>query len=290
MRHRKSGPDLLGFEQYAFEFERRTRRIYRSGRSEDPPVLLCCELAGFSPGLIGFARRLSTAGFQVHVPWLFGRFGQRQPLRNVARLCISREFGFLQAGGTTPITRWLRALSSHVSRLNGDRNVGAIGMCLTGSFVIPLILNPEVRAAVAAHPAVPLSPLSAFLGISRPSVERALPVSAEHLEQARERLSAGNAHLLAIRACADRLSPAARLQRLRTEFPVGLCVREYGELASRNVLGERPHAMYTKEYRLAPDAPEDHWAQRAFADLVEFLKLHLDPHAAQQPRDEKACS
>jgi hypothetical protein len=58
-------------------------------------------------------------------------------------------------------------------------------------------------------------------------------------------------------------------------FPVGLEVREYGQAEDRNAVGERPHATFTKEYRLAPDAADDHHSRRAFADLVAFCERHL---------------
>jgi dienelactone hydrolase len=61
-------------------------------------------------------------------------------------VCVSEEFakleaGVLQAGVPRPIVDWLRALAAHVSGLHGGAKVGAIGMCLTGAFAIPLILE-----------------------------------------------------------------------------------------------------------------------------------------------------
>jgi hypothetical protein len=56
---------------------------------------------------------------------------------------------------------------------------------------------------------------------------------------------------------------------------VGLEVREYGEADSRNSLGERPHATFTKEYRIAPNPADEHPSRRAFTDLVAFFECHL---------------
>ena len=82
-------------------------------------------------------------------------------------------------------------------------------------------------------------------------------------------------NLLTVRCRSDRICPRAKIERLRREFPTGLQIREYAEPEERNALGERPHATFTREYRLAPDAPADHYSRRAFADLVAFFSSHL---------------
>jgi len=237
-------------------------------------LLVMSELAGFAPGLLMFADRLVKQGYQVYLPWLFGPFGKRTPLRNAMRLCISREFGYLRAGVSAPITDWLRALCSHISSENEDRTIGAIGMCLTGAFVIPLIINPVVKAAVAAQPSVPLSLIYKELGIKTPDLE-ALNVNNEHINLAKQRLNSGDAHLFACRFKADRVCPPEKLERLRKEFPVNLVVREYGKDNWRNSLGKRPHATFTKEYRITQYADDDHPSRVAFSDLLAFFKEHL---------------
>jgi dienelactone hydrolase len=238
-------------------------------------VLLLPELAGFSPGLRMFAERLIDARFQTFVPWLFGPLGIRAPLRNGIRLCVSREFANLRAGVSSPVTTWLRALTAHISKHSGGTPVGAIGMCLTGAFAIPLVIDPHVVAAVAAQPAVPLSPLFMALGIGREGQLRQLNVSDGEIAEARARLEAGRANLLSVRCRSDPICPRAKIDRLRREFPVGLEIREYAEAGERNCLGERPHATFTREYRLATNASADHYSRRAFADLVAFLDRHL---------------
>ncbi|HEY4366774.1 MAG TPA: hypothetical protein VGN07_06025 [Steroidobacteraceae bacterium] len=233
------------------------------------------EIAGFSPGLLLFARRLIDARFQVYAPWLFGPFGARAPLRNVMKLCISREFANLRAGISAPVTIWLRSLASYISFHNGGGRVGAIGMCLTGAFAIPLVIDPSVVAAVAAQPSVPLSPLFAAFGVGRGKWMSRLNVSEADIAAARDRLAQGDANILAVRCIADRICPHEKLERLREEFPVGLEIREYGATDSRNRLGDRPHATFTKEYRLEPDATAEHLSRRAFADLIAFFDGHL---------------
>jgi dienelactone hydrolase len=269
------GSLLERFAHFEFESGGLSHRVYHAGERSNPPLLLMPEIAGLSPGLLLFAGRLIEARFQVYVPWLFGPLGSRAPLRNAMRLCISREFANLRAGVSAPVTTWLRALAGHISRQNGGTRVGAIGMCLTGAFAIPLVIDPEVVAAVAAQPSVPLSPLFAGFGIGRGARLGKLNVSGSDIAAARERLESGSARLLALRCRADRICPAEKLQRFRREFPVGLDVREYGEPDGRNCLGERPHATFTKEYRLVPDALADHHSRVALADLVSFFDRYL---------------
>ena len=263
------------FDQFFFASGRLAHPVYYAGDHQAPPVLVLPEIAGLSPGLIMFAERLIDARFRIFIPWLFGPLGMRAPLRNGIQLCVSREFANLRGGVSSPITAWLRALTAHISKHSGGTQVGAIGMCLTGAFAIPLVIDPHVVAAVAAQPAVPLSPLFVTLGIGREGRLSQLNVSDSEITEARARLDAGRTHLLSVRCRSDRICPRAKLDRLRREFPVGLEIREYAEAGERNCLGERPHATFTREYRLVPNAPADHYSRRAFADLVEFLDRHL---------------
>jgi dienelactone hydrolase len=270
------GSALAGFTPFRFAAGELSYTVFHAGDPRDAPLLLMPEIAGVSPGLLLFAQRLMESGFQIYLPWLFGPLGQRAPVRNALRLCVSREFANLRAGVSAPVTTWLRALAAEISERNGGRLVGAIGMCLTGAFAIPLVIDPKVVAAVAAQPAVPLSPLFTVLGIDTGRQRLGqLNVSERDIAEARARLEAGDAHLLAVRCRADRISPPAKLQTLREAFPVGLDVREYGEPGDRNRLGDRPHATFTKEYRLEPDAPANHHSRQAFSDLVAFFDRHL---------------
>jgi dienelactone hydrolase len=270
-----TGPALDGFEQFSFASGEHAHPVYYAGDPQAPPLLLLPEIAGFSPGLHLFAERLIEARFRVYMPWLFGPFGHRAPVSNAIRLCVSREFAYLRAGTSSPVTTWLRALTAHISKQSNGARVGAIGMCLTGAFAIPLIIDSRVAAAVAAQPSVPLSPLFLAFGSERSRRSSQLNVTDSEIAAARARLDAGEAHLLAVRCRSDWICPRAKIERLQREFPTGLEIREYAAADTRNGLGERPHATFTREYRIAPNASEDHYSRRAFADLVEFFDKHL---------------
>jgi dienelactone hydrolase len=273
-----AAPALPGFEQFAFASGGFSHLVYHAGDPGHPPLLLMPEIAGMSPGLVLFARRLVQSRFRVYIPWLFGPFQQRAPLRNAIKLCVSREFANLRAGVSAPVTHWLRALAGHISECNGGSRVGAIGMCLTGAFAIPLVIDPQVVAAVAAQPSVPLSPLFAWLGVGRGAWMHELNIGDDDIAKVRARLDSGQAKLLAVRCHADRICPHEKLQRLQKEFPAGLETREYGDAHSRNRLGDRPHATFTKEYRLEPEASDDHHSRQAYADLLAFFDRHLSRH------------
>lgn len=275
---------LAGYAQFEFSSGQIAHRVYFAGDTQDPPLLLMPELAGLAPGLLLFAARLRQAGYCVYLPWLFGPLGRRAPVRNALGLCLSREFAHLRAGVSAPITQWLRALASQIGQRHGDGNVGVIGMCLTGAFAIPLILNRRVTAAVAAQPSVPLSLLHAAWGYRGGGAPAALNVSAAEITGARERLASGAAQLLAVRCVADRICPHEKLQRLQQEFPVGLQTREYGTAESRNALGARPHALYTKEYRLTEEPA--HPSRQAYADLLAFLQRYLPGASGQGTEPE----
>lgn len=265
---------LDGFTSFPFEARAITHWVYHAGNRSDPALLVMPEIAGVAPGLIAFVQRLVAARFQVYVPWLFGPLGKRAPLRNALRLCVSREFANLRAGVSAPITEWLRALAAHISERAGHPRIGAIGMCLTGAFAIPLVIDPKVAAAVAAQPSVPISFKHLAFGSHSARLSE-LNVADEDIARARERLASGEAKLFALRCRADRLCPREKMARLQAEFPAGLEVREYGQAEDRNAVGERPHATFTKEYRLAPGAADDHHSRRALADLIAFFERHL---------------
>jgi hypothetical protein len=148
-------------------------------------------------------------------------------------------------------------------------------MCLTGAFAIPLVIDPQVVAAVAAQPSVPLSALFTMFGVRRGRSMHQLNVSDGDIAKARDRMTSGDARILAVRNRADGICPHEKLERLEQEFPVGLEVREYGEPGSRNSRGERPHATFTKEYRVAANPTQEHPSRRALADLIDFFERNL---------------
>jgi dienelactone hydrolase len=217
---------LEGFTSYKWSHGKMSHDVYVTG--DGPPVLVMHELSGMNATAVDFARRLAGQGFRVYLPHLFGKPLQSKAFRNSLRLCISSEFGRLAAGKSAPITDWLRSLTQDMSTRHANGRVGAIGMCLTGAFVIPLVIDPWVAAPVAAQPGVPFSSTYVYTGLGHGRWASQLNVSDEHLAAAGRRLKADNMHLLALRFEEDRICPRARLDRLRKEFGDNIAVEEYG--------------------------------------------------------------
>ncbi len=268
------GDPLDGFTHFDHEHEGITHRVYQIGDPSRPPVLVMHELPGFAEPAVDFARRLSAAGFHVSLPHLFGDLMKRAPLRYHRQLCVSREFANLAAGVSAPITVWLRSLTKRLSTDHGGARVGAIGMCLTGAFVIPLVLDPWVTAPVASQPAVPFSWAYALTGLGRGAWASQLNVADGELTDAAARLQRDGLTLLALRFRDDRISVPEKIERLRSSCGDRLESHEYASPWWRR-FASPPHAVLTEEHMRAKDADASHPTRQAFARLVTFLNQHL---------------
>jgi dienelactone hydrolase len=245
-----------------------SHRVFFTGVG--PPVVVMHELPGLSPAVLRFGRRLAERGFRVYLPLLFGEPGQDDWQGSLRTLCVSREFANLQAEVSGPIVDWLRALAAKVSENHGNAKVGAIGMCLTGAFVIPLVLEPCVTAPVAAQPGSPFSKIFRAIGIGKGPWIAQLNVSNKDVENAVERVQRDGLTLLMGRFENDRICPAERLDRLETAFRGNVIRRELHGGSFFNP----PHATLTTEYEAAsnkPDEPTRQW----FEEVVGFLKQRL---------------
>lgn len=264
---------LKDFDAYDFEHAGIAHEVYAIGKG--PPILVMHELPGFGPPVVNFARRLAEAGFQVHLPHLFGTLGKREAYKNYRALCISREFSNLAAGVSAPVTAWLRALTKRISTCNDGCNVGAIGMCLTGSFVIPLVLDPWVTAPVASQPAVPFSLLYLFTGLGEGAWAQELNVCDKDLAAAAKRLHDDNRRLLAFRFQEDRLCPHTRFERLEQALGSELEAHEYGGSSLLKRCFSPRHSILTEEYDKAKPLPADDPTRDAFERVCSFMHENL---------------
>jgi dienelactone hydrolase len=148
------------------DFERRsitllgdTKAVYVAGTG--PAVIVMAEMPGISPHVARFSRWVRDAGFTVYMPSLFGRDGAfpdaEQGAAVLQRACVSAEFRAFAGQGSSPVTRWLRALASLAHQQCGGRGVGAIGMCFTGNFALTMMLEPSMLAPVLCQPSLPLN-------------------------------------------------------------------------------------------------------------------------------------
>lgn len=244
-----------------------------------PPVIVLHELPGFAQPLVNFALRLCRAGFRVHLPHLFGDLMRESSKGNALRLtCIRGEFGKLKAGVSSPITSYLRALAVHVAEREGGC-VGAIGMCLTGAFVIPMIIEPCVRGAVAAQPSVPFSTLYALTRgtFGGGGWMSQLNVSDADIAAARDRLRRDRLQLLALRCSGDVICPREKLERFGTEFEPHVELIELRVPRRKKPLHSTLTSLYD-EADAAGDPSEvgpEHDTRYALQRVIDYLRANL---------------
>ena len=267
---------LAGFECFPHTEGAYEHDVYVTGKPADRPLLVIHELPGFTVETLNFARRLAARGFRVYLPHLFGGFLENDTLGNEKRLCVSAEFANLAAGVSAPVTTWLRSLARRISALHGDGKVGALGMCLTGGFAIPLVLERPVVAPVCAQPAVPFSKRFVALGFGKGPWAPALNVSDDDVRGAKARMDRDDLKLLAFRFDSDRICVAEKMGRLKAEFGNRVEVHQLKTpWMSRFRLPTPPHAVFTYEYEKAKDAGPEHPTRRAFETLVSFFQRQL---------------
>ena len=262
---------LDGFKHYNFPHAEMSHEVYSGG--DGLPVIVLHELPGLGRAVVAFAHRLMEAGFQVHLPHLFGMVGKRQPLKNYRALCVSQEFANLAAGISAPVTCWLRELAKHISKEASGSRVGAVGMCLTGAFVIPLVLEPCVVAPVMSQPAIPFSKLYLYTGMGGTEVARQLNVSDNDIAAASARLIKDNITLLAFRFEEDRLCPPARFDRLREAFGLHFEAHEFPCCSVLKRCFVPRHSVLTDEYKTGREPGDP--SHVAFERLCEFFRENL---------------
>jgi dienelactone hydrolase len=239
-----------------------SRRVLRR-EAPGPTVILIHEAPGLSSSTFAIAAVLAGHGYRIVLPVLLDAAwtgpGRRQRLASVVKICVARELSALSAGKTGAIVEWLRGLADEEFRTTGGRPVGVIGMCLSGGFALGVITNPHVSAAVMSQPALPFR-----LPLMRPD----LGVSKDDLKVIHERVGAGEC-IRAMRFSRDRISPRAKLDLIKREFPGSEC-REI-ETDNRSL-----HSVLAR----AVEAPEDSPFRGALRDTIAFLDRHLKPAVA----------
>lgn len=170
-------------------------------RGKGPSVVLLHELPGLTRQTLSYARWLADrGGFRVLLPLLFG--APEPPflcglLNGLRVMCVRKEFRSLCRGRFSPVSDALRELCAEEADRTGGQGVGVVGMCLTGSLVLSLILRAEgehggVRAPVIAQPTPPFHPAD-LAGVASQQ---------------------GGPAVLALRFQRDRWCPASRMREL----------------------------------------------------------------------------
>ena len=152
---------MISFETHPVSTGDVTHDVYL-GPNRGPGVLLLHEVAGLTANTFELADGLSSAGFTVAVPHLFGRVRAEggEALRTGAvgflGRCIAREMSCLVANQPRRGTAWLAAAARFLAdRSESPRGVGVIGMCATGSYALGAVFDANVGAVVASQAATP---------------------------------------------------------------------------------------------------------------------------------------
>lgn len=245
------------FKCFNHSIEKISHPVYFAG--DGPPIIIIHELPGMTPECIEFAERLIGEGFTVYMPLLFGKPGKENTGGNLAKLCVSWEFNLLAKKKTSPIVDWLRDLCRSIHADKGGKGVGAIGMCLTGGFAIPLMVEPSLMAPVLSQPSLPL-----MFGKDQLGTEEAT------LAIAKKRAEEEQITIKAYRFSKDPFVSAERMAAYKAYFGELL---HYTELDSsqQKKYGKKCHSVFTGDFVDEPGHP----THDAYTDLLAYFKAQL---------------
>lgn len=252
---------------FTHSFGSTTFEVVRRGTA-GPAVVLMHEVTGMTQSCIEFAERIADRGYSVYLPLFFGEVGARFGTLGALRfLCCRKEILQLalcvESDSEGPVSTWLRSLALRLRHEHAPYDaIGAIGMCLTGRFVLSMMLDDSVLAGVMCQPATPMP-----LGEMR---KRASGVCAVELKRLRRSLVARDADVIGVRFGNDRLSPPERFETLQTELD-----GRFGEISLLLDAETQPpafaHSVFTRRY----DASTRTAIDSAFGEVVAFLDRKL---------------
>jgi dienelactone hydrolase len=223
----------------------RSRPVFWLG--EGPGIVLMHEVFGLTSFVADFGRQIAASGYTVFMPVMFGKPFPEGVARivNGLGLCINREFCLLAQRKSSPITDWLRALSREVHVRCGGRGVGAIGLCLSGGFVLSLVIDPWVMVAVGGEPSLPFCPLR---GLQK-KAQATLGISPDQLQQATARSRNEEIPVVGLRFTRDWICPAPRFDTLKSEFGVNFHPIEFDSKRGNPYgIPTSAHSVLTEHY------------------------------------------
>jgi dienelactone hydrolase len=248
--------DLPGFDRFDFAKAGTIKPVYRSGQG--PGVIVMHELPGMVPECVRLGEAIAAAGYTASLPLFFGSPGQvPASVRSAIKMCLSPEVDLWRRGVASPISDRLRGLARRLGSKGPSRTIGAIGMCLAGSFALAMLLEAEVVAPVVSQPALPL-----VHPFSRPEERADNGLSAEQLTGASERSAQQDIPVLGFRFEGDAFCPKERFAMLRGAF---------GERFRGLELPGNDHSVLTVHFRRLDSADRD----RVWEALFTFLNQRL---------------
>jgi dienelactone hydrolase len=145
----------------------------------------------------------------------------------------------------------------------GGPGIGVVGMCMTGGFGLAMMVDDAVLAPVLSQPSLPFP-------ISRRH-KRDLGISDADLARVKHRASAG-VEVLGLRFTCDRLAPAERFARLRSELGDAFVGVEI-DSSPGNPHGIRKlaHSVLTEDLVDEPDHP----TRQALDRVLDLFRRRL---------------
>lgn len=258
------------FENFTHTENGITHTVYKKGKG--PGIIIMHELPGMILECVEFARKISDAGYTVYLPLFFGEPGEKNTIPSLAfatakyfaELCVSKEFAIFSAGKTSPIVDWLKGLCRLAHKECGYGGVGAIGMCLTGGFAIPMLVEPSLMAPVLSQPSLPIGAAG--------EAKKSLGCSDADFQKACLRAKTEKIPVLGFKFTHDILAANEKFDNLKSEL---------GDLFIENRIDSGPnnpdryplyaHSVFTVNYNTGESSPTG----LAFRQLLDFFQERL---------------
>ena len=260
--------DYPEFEPGTYTFDGVTRGVYKSG--EGPAIIVIHEIPGIYNEVYNFARRLNNEGFTTYLPSFMGTPGKEYSsgyaAKQMAKLCISKEFNRFAYREEAPVADWLRALARDAHRTCGGPGVGAVGMCFSGGFALAMMADESVIAPVLSQPSMPF-------GLSK-NLRRDIDVKGSDIPKIKSRMERDDICLLALRFSGDSMVPGDRFKYLAETFGdrfVGISIDS--SKGNAHGIKSAAHSVLTRDY--VDDI--SHPTYQAFQEVLALYKKQLMP-------------
>ena len=250
-----------------------------------PPVLLCEELFTLSPAVLELGQRLASEGFAVYIPILFGD-AREDP--NSKWLAIQRYVSFafakpdwkanVPAASERPIIHELAGLCRSIAKRHPGKKMGAIGLCISGSFPLELLCEAPIVAPVLSQPAMPVVAFDFYR-------RQSLGMSDEKMQAVRSVIVDRHLSVLGFRFQLDPISPPERFAHLR--YLLGPAFIDATLPASDYIYRDKcpanAHAVLTDGFCPWLKGEREKRGHFAYRQLVWFLKTRLEGTSLAEP-------